>query len=70
MLKRLRPVNLNIRAVSLPSPAPAPLNYGAALWLRGSLENSTVWVYEVDVEARGATSVLPASVGKIKAIYR
>jgi hypothetical protein len=28
------------------------------------------WALQVDGAARGATTVLPASVGKIKAIYR
>jgi hypothetical protein len=28
------------------------------------------WAYQLDIHARPGTTVLPASVGKIKAIYR
>ena len=46
-----------------------PSVYGLAYWVQ--LEDYLYdWAYEVDIDARGATNVLPASVGKIKAIYR
>jgi hypothetical protein len=46
-----------------------PSVYGLAYWVQ--LEDYLYeWAYEVDLDARGATSVLPASLGKIKAIYR
>jgi hypothetical protein len=47
-----------------------PGTYGGALWLGGEREDESLWVYEVDVEARGGAPVLPTSVGKIKAVYR
>ena len=41
--------------------------YGAAIW-------ATTWspydVVEIDIDARNASSVVPASIGKVKAIYR
>jgi len=50
-----------------------PPSYGAALWVHSSFRVSSVltdsWAYQIDVNARGATSVLPASLGKVKAIY-
>jgi hypothetical protein len=47
-----------------------PRKFGAAMWFGGERPNDSVWVYEVDIEARGGRAVLPASVGKIKAVYR
>jgi hypothetical protein len=44
-----------------------PTVYGAAIW-------ATTWdpydVWEIDIDARNASAVLPASIGKVKAIYR
>jgi hypothetical protein len=44
-----------------------PAVYGAAIW-------ATTWtpydVREIDIDARNASAVLPASVGKIRALYR
>ncbi len=47
-----------------------PAQYGAALWLGGERRDESLWVYEVDIDARDAAAVAPTSVGKIKAIYR
>jgi hypothetical protein len=47
-----------------------PATYGAALWLGGRRRDESLWVYEVDVEARDAAAVVPSSVGRVKAIYR
>jgi hypothetical protein len=44
-----------------------PGTYGAAVW---ALLHSPYYVVEFDIDARGASSVIPASVGKIRAIYR
>ncbi len=46
-----------------------PATYGAALWV-SRLYFGSRWVCEVDLGARGGQPVVPASVGKIKAIYR
>jgi hypothetical protein len=40
--------------------------YGAAIW--ATTNSYKVW--EIDIDARGASSVVPASIGKLKAIYR
>jgi hypothetical protein len=51
-----------------------PARYGGAIWCHFSRFVSPSyhdhWAYQVDIDARGATNVVPASVGKIKAIYR
>jgi hypothetical protein len=50
-----------------------PASRGAALWVHycfGTGDRPTSWAYQIDINAPGATSVLPASIGKIKAIYR
>ncbi len=49
-----------------------PASYGGALWYHGYLTQPPHehWAYQIDVNARGAASVVPASIGKIKAIYR
>lgn len=49
-----------------------PRSYGGALWYHGYIwqENDAHWAYQIDVDARGAALVLPASLGKVKAIYR
>ncbi len=50
-----------------------PSSYGAALWVHynfGTGDRPTSWAYQIDINARGAASVLPASLGKVKAIYR
>ena len=47
-----------------------PGRFGGAMWMGGERPDDSVWVYEVDVEARGAAAVVPTSVGKIKAVYR
>ena len=44
-----------------------PSTYGAAIW---AILNNPWMVIEFDIDARGASSVVPASVGKVKAIYR
>jgi hypothetical protein len=44
-----------------------PGTYGAAIW--AIMENPR-YVVEFDIDARNAASVLPASLGKVKAIYR
>ncbi|MGD8719576.1 MAG: hypothetical protein PVH29_12250 [Candidatus Zixiibacteriota bacterium] len=49
----------------------APSSYGASLWgLSYDWDTDVFTVYQTDIDARGATNVVPASVGKIKAIYR
>lgn len=45
-----------------------PASFGAAYWVIWA--NGGIWALQVDIEGRGAANVLPASVGKIKAIYR
>ncbi len=46
-------------------------SFGATLWECSYFESTEVtWIYQTDLNARGATNVLPASIGKIKAIYR
>jgi hypothetical protein len=61
---------------SLPSPyllhlsygdSSNPGVYGAAIWATTS---SPYDVREIDIDARGASAVMPASIGKVKAIYR
>jgi hypothetical protein len=48
-----------------------PSSYGASLWeITQNDGNNSYWVYQTDIDARGATNVLPASLGKVKAIYR
>lgn len=50
-----------------------PSSYGAALWVHynfGTGDRPTSWAYQIDINARGAASVLPASLGKVKALYR
>jgi len=50
-----------------------PTSYGGALWYHGYILTQTPhenWAYQLDVDRRNATNVVPASVGKIKAIYR
>ena len=47
-----------------------PGAYGGALWLGAERADESLWVYEVDIGARGGAPVLPTSVGKVKAIYR
>ena len=48
-----------------------PARYGGAIWYHGYFSlTEEHWAYQIDVDARGATNVVPASVGKIKAIYR
>jgi hypothetical protein len=46
-----------------------PAVYGGALWLHVD-DGRWSWAYEVDIGARGAASVVPASLGKVKGIYR
>jgi hypothetical protein len=41
--------------------------YGAAIW---GVATSPYDVWEVDIDARGASSVMPASIGQVKALYR
>jgi hypothetical protein len=50
-----------------------PSSYGAALWVHyafGHGDRPISWAYQIDINARGAASVVPASLGKVKAIYR
>jgi hypothetical protein len=44
-----------------------PGTYGAAIW---AITHGPDMVVEFDIDARNASTVMPASVGKIKAIYR
>ncbi len=44
-----------------------PVTYGAAIW---AIHLLTDLVLEFDIDARGASRLLPASLGKVKAIYR
>jgi hypothetical protein len=44
-----------------------PTTYGAAIW---AINLSPDLVLEFDIDARGASGLLPASLGKVKAIYR
>ena len=48
----------------------SPTTYGGAAWIIRMYVGGVYWVYQLDIHARGATNVLPASIGKIKAIYR
>lgn len=49
----------------------APSSYGAAMWVHSYIyPPGRNWAYQIDVGARAAASVLPASLGKVKAIYR
>jgi hypothetical protein len=41
--------------------------YGAAIW---AIRHDPDSVIEIDIDARGASAVMPASLGKVKAIYR
>ena len=41
--------------------------YGAAIW---AILYNPYRVIEIDIDARGASAVMPASLGKVKAIYR
>lgn len=45
-----------------------PPSFGAAYWVNWA--DGGFWATQVDIDARGAANVLPASIGKIKAIYR
>jgi hypothetical protein len=65
-----------VRTWTLPSPyithmsygdSSNPGVYGAAIW---ATTFSPYDVREIDIDARNASAVLPASIGKIKAIYR
>ena len=44
-----------------------PVVYGAAIW---ATTDSPYNVYEIDIDASNASTVVPASIGKVKAIYR
>jgi hypothetical protein len=44
-----------------------PTTYGAAIW---AIHLNLASVLEFDIDARGASGLLPASLGKVKAIYR
>ncbi len=44
-----------------------PSTYGAAIW---GIQYSPYYIIEFDIDARGASAVMPASLGKVKAIYR
>jgi hypothetical protein len=57
-------------AVGLAYGDASPPSYGATCWVNWSVMGIGWWALQIDVDARGATTVLPASVGKIKAIYR
>jgi hypothetical protein len=43
-----------------------PSTYGAAIW--ATTRSYAVW--QIDIDARNASTVMPASLGKVKAIYR
>lgn len=48
-----------------------PQTYGAACWVLaypGYYEGN--WIYEIDIDARDADAIAPASLGQMKAIYR
>ena len=44
-----------------------PTTYGAAIW---AIQYNPYYVLEFDIDARGASTLLPASLGKVKALYR
>ncbi|MGD8720109.1 MAG: hypothetical protein PVH29_14975 [Candidatus Zixiibacteriota bacterium] len=44
-----------------------PSTYGAAIW---GTTSSPYEVYEIDIDARGASLIMPSSLGKIRATYR
>jgi len=46
-----------------------PLQYGAILWT-GSYEGATTWITETGIGAEGTSLLTPASLGRVKAIYR
>lgn len=48
-----------------------PRSYGGALWSHGYVyEGDAHWAYQIDINARCGGAVLPASLGKVKALYR
>lgn len=47
-----------------------PRTYGGAYWICKNVYGGDRYCVEIDIDARGAASVVPASVGKVKAIYR
>jgi hypothetical protein len=47
-----------------------PATYGAAYWICESVSGGELYAVEIDIRGRNETSVLPASLGKVKAIYR
>jgi hypothetical protein len=47
----------------------APASYGAAVWANWYTAGG-MWAHEIDVDARGASTVRPASLGIVKSLYR
>ena len=43
--------------------------YGTAYWTTWIVADG-IWCYEVDIGGKGATGVVPSSLGKVKSIYR
>lgn len=60
---------LSVEKGAICGPSLQPAVYGEVHWVQ--LEDDIFeWAYEVDIEGNVAANVLPASIGKIKAIYR
>jgi hypothetical protein len=47
-----------------------PGTYGAAYWICKNATGGDMYAVEIDIDGRNETSILPASLGKVKAIYR
>jgi hypothetical protein len=46
----------------------SPSTYGAAVW--ANWYTGSLYAYEIDIDARGGSSVKPTSLGKVKSLYR
>jgi len=47
----------------------SPSTYGAAIWANW-YTGSSLYAYEIDIDARNGASVTPTSLGKVKSLYR
>jgi len=47
----------------------SPSTYGASIWADW-YTGSALYAYEFDIDARGGSSVMPTSLGKVKSLYR
>lgn len=47
----------------------SPSTYGGAIWANW-YTGSSLYAYEVDIDARGGSAVTPTSLGKVKSLYR